>query len=115
MPRTAPGDVAQIAFRRSGRLARGRVLASWPGHSLDAKHLYDGLIEAHPDDARPMLAKGLLLRQQGRGVDADRAFLQARALVLAVGERISRIAEPTDFEYYPIRDEEPDSGETASR
>ncbi|KAL6779141.1 CGL74 [Auxenochlorella protothecoides x Auxenochlorella symbiontica] len=63
------------------QLARGRVLASWPGHSLDAKHLYDGLIEAHPDDARPMLAKGLLLRQQGRGVDADRAFLQARALV----------------------------------
>lgn len=36
-------------------------------------------------------------------------------LVLAVGERISRIAEPTDFEYYPIRDEEPDSGETTSR
>ena len=30
-------------------------------------------------------------------------------LVLAVGERVSRIAEPTDFEYYPIRDEEPES------
>jgi hypothetical protein len=31
-------------------------------------------------------------------------------LVLAVGERISRVAEPTDFEYYPIRDEERDAG-----
>ncbi|HTU15853.1 MAG TPA: hypothetical protein VMF31_11715 [Solirubrobacterales bacterium] len=36
-------------------------------------------------------------------------------LVLAVGERISRVAEPTDFEYYPIRDEEPDSGDSPSR
>lgn len=36
-------------------------------------------------------------------------------LVLSVGERISRIAEPTDFEYYPIRDEEPESEQTPSR
>ncbi len=36
-------------------------------------------------------------------------------LVLAVGEKISRIAEPTDFEYYPIRDEEPESDSPASR
>lgn len=28
-------------------------------------------------------------------------------LVLAIGERISRIAEPVDYEYYPVRD--PDS------
>lgn len=26
-------------------------------------------------------------------------------LVLLVGERISRIAEPVDYEYYPVRDE----------
>lgn len=26
-------------------------------------------------------------------------------LVLAVGEKISRIAEPVDYEYYPVRDE----------
>lgn len=26
-------------------------------------------------------------------------------LVLAVGERISRIAEPVDYEYYPVHDE----------
>ena len=36
-------------------------------------------------------------------------------LVLAVGEKVSRIAEPTDYEYYPIRDEEPDSEPPASR
>jgi len=36
-------------------------------------------------------------------------------LVLSVGERISRIAEPTDFEYYPIRDEEPDPQSPSSR
>jgi hypothetical protein len=28
-------------------------------------------------------------------------------VVLAVGERISRIAEPTDHEYYPIRPDGP--------
>ena len=27
-------------------------------------------------------------------------------LVLAVGERISRIAEPVDYEYYPVRKRE---------
>ncbi len=30
-------------------------------------------------------------------------------LVLAAGDRISRIAEPVDYEYYAVRD--PDSGE----
>ncbi|MGK2956004.1 MAG: hypothetical protein ACSLFI_10090 [Solirubrobacterales bacterium] len=36
-------------------------------------------------------------------------------LVLAVGDRLSRIAEPTDYEYYPIRDQEPDSEPPPSR
>ncbi len=27
-------------------------------------------------------------------------------ILLAVGEKISRIAEPVDYEYYPVRDEE---------
>lgn len=26
-------------------------------------------------------------------------------LVLAVGDRISRVAEPVDYEYYPVRDD----------
>jgi len=29
-------------------------------------------------------------------------------LILSVGEKISRKAEPVDHEYYPIRPEEPD-------
>lgn len=29
-------------------------------------------------------------------------------LVLAVGERVSRMAEPTDYEYYPTRAEDPE-------
>lgn len=33
-------------------------------------------------------------------------------LVLAVGERISRIAEPVDYEYYPVRG---DSGRESNR
>lgn len=36
-------------------------------------------------------------------------------LVLAVGDRLSRITEPTDFEYYPIRDEEPESDPPPSK
>ena len=38
-------------------------------------------------------------------------------LVLAVGDRISRAAEPEDFEYYPVRaGEQPsDKSETAER
>ncbi|MCB0857756.1 MAG: hypothetical protein KDB57_06510 [Solirubrobacterales bacterium] len=27
-------------------------------------------------------------------------------LLLSVGERISKIAEPVDYEFYPVRDEE---------
>jgi len=38
-------------------------------------------------------------------------------LVLAVGDRISRLAEPEDYEYYPVRSGErpPDKSETAQR
>jgi hypothetical protein len=38
-------------------------------------------------------------------------------LVLAVGDRISRAAEPEDYEYYPVRagEETPSKSETAER
>lgn len=37
-------------------------------------------------------------------------------LVLAVGDRISRIAEPKDYEYYPVRTGElPDAGSQTRR
>ncbi|MCB0869218.1 MAG: hypothetical protein KDB52_00130 [Solirubrobacterales bacterium] len=34
--------------------------------------------------------------------------------VLSVGERISRIAEPVDYEYYPVRDEDEDQEERST-
>gem|GEM_PF-1430650 len=30
-------------------------------------------------------------------------------VVLAVGERISRLVEPVDYEYYPVRDDDEES------
>ncbi|MCO5316757.1 MAG: hypothetical protein M9938_11445 [Solirubrobacterales bacterium] len=36
-------------------------------------------------------------------------------LVLAVGERISRAAEPVDYEYYPVRDPDPDEDPEAGQ
>jgi hypothetical protein len=38
-------------------------------------------------------------------------------LVLAVGDRISRAAEPEDYEYYPVRagEQPPEKSETAER
>ena len=37
-------------------------------------------------------------------------------LVLALGERVSRMAEPTDYEYYPIRaDEREDERESEQK
>lgn len=32
-------------------------------------------------------------------------------LVLAVGDRVSKLLEPTDYEYYPVRDEDPGDAE----
>jgi hypothetical protein len=29
-------------------------------------------------------------------------------LILAVGDRVSKLIEPNDYEYYPVRDEDPD-------
>ncbi len=36
-------------------------------------------------------------------------------LVLAVGERVSKLLEPEDYEYYPVRDEDPQESEGPSR
>jgi hypothetical protein len=34
-------------------------------------------------------------------------------LVLAVGDRVSKLLEPEDYEYYPVRDEDPqESGDS---
>jgi Flp pilus assembly protein TadD len=74
----------------SGRLGElelglllGKAYSQWRGHSGDAVAQYDALAAAHPDDFRPPLAKGLLLRREGREGDAQRYLLQARYLAPA--------------------------------
>lgn len=32
-------------------------------------------------------------------------------LVLAVGDRVSKLLEPEDYEYYPVRDEDPEESQ----
>ncbi|PRW18340.1 tetratricopeptide repeat-containing [Chlorella sorokiniana] len=59
-------------------LLSGKTYATWRGHAADAVAVYDGLIERFPEDFRPYLAKGLLLKDQGREGDATRYFIQAK-------------------------------------
>ena len=62
-------------------LLRAKALAALPGRADDAAQVFENLIAANPDDFRPLLAKGLALRQQeGRALAADKALLRARVL-----------------------------------
>jgi hypothetical protein len=36
-------------------------------------------------------------------------------LMLAIGDRVSRVLEPKDYEYYPVRDEDPEEPPSDSR
>ena len=45
---------------------------------------------------------------RGRFETAISAASPLLDLILAVGERVSKIIEPNDYEYYPVRDEDPD-------
>ena len=55
-------------------------------------------------------ARGTLTPAQRRNRERVETLIGFAApfldLVLAVGERISRIAEPQDYEYYPVRADE---------
>lgn len=64
-------------------LLLAKAYSQWRGHIPDALAQYDQLIEKYADDFRPLLGKGLLLRQQGREGDAQRMFIQARYLAPA--------------------------------
>lgn len=59
-------------------LLLAKTYAQWRGHVPDALAVYDSLIEARPEDFRAYLAKGLLLKEQGREGDAQRYFIQAK-------------------------------------
>jgi hypothetical protein len=54
------------------------VFSQWERHDSDALAVYDAIIDKNPADFRGYLAKGVLLRRQGRKGDMQRAFLQAR-------------------------------------
>ncbi|XP_048139914.1 uncharacterized protein LOC115755813 [Rhodamnia argentea] len=58
-------------------LLLGKAYSEW-GHVSDAVSVYDGLISSHPNDFRGYLAKGIILKQNGRAGEAERMFIQAR-------------------------------------
>ncbi|KAL2641248.1 hypothetical protein R1flu_008835 [Riccia fluitans] len=60
-------------------LLLGKSYAAW-GKPGDAVSVYDGLIASYPDDFRGYLAKGILLKDQGKTADSERMFIQARYL-----------------------------------
>ena len=60
------------------QLLLGKTYAAWQGHVGDALEVYDRLIESRPEEFRGYLAKGLLLKANGRLADAERSFIQAK-------------------------------------
>ncbi|KAI3455747.1 hypothetical protein Pfo_012410 [Paulownia fortunei] len=62
-------------------LLLGKAYSDW-GHISDAVSVYDQLISSHPDDFRGYLAKGIILKENGSIGDAERMFIQVRALML---------------------------------
>jgi hypothetical protein len=63
------------------RLLRAKALAA-RGDAAAAEALFDALAAEAPEDFRPLLAKGLFLRDQGpgRALAADKALVNARLL-----------------------------------
>lgn len=52
---------------------------------------------------------------RGRFETAISAAAPLLDLLLAVGDRVSKLIEPNDYEYYPVRDEDPDEAPPPSR
>jgi hypothetical protein len=62
------------------------------------------------DPTTPLPSRGALTPAQRRNRERVERLIGVAApfldLLLAVGDRISRIAEPQDYEYYPVRADE---------
>ncbi|XP_034582278.1 uncharacterized protein [Setaria viridis] len=58
-------------------LLLGKAYSDW-GHISDAVSVYDKLITEHPEDFRGYLAKGIILKENGKAGDAERMFIQAK-------------------------------------
>ncbi|CAK9146123.1 unnamed protein product [Ilex paraguariensis] len=69
--------VHPVTFVDLVELLLGKAYSDW-GHVSDAVSVYDQLISSHPDDFRGYLAKGIILKENGKVGDAERMFMQAR-------------------------------------
>ncbi|CAM0905735.1 unnamed protein product [Alopecurus aequalis] len=58
-------------------LLLGKTYSDW-GRISDAVTVYDKLITEHPEDFRGYLAKGIILKQNGKAGEAERMFIQAK-------------------------------------
>ncbi|XP_020580811.1 uncharacterized protein LOC110024950 isoform X2 [Phalaenopsis equestris] len=58
-------------------LLLGKAYSDWD-HVSDAVAVYDQLISKYPNDFRGYLAKGIILKENGKVGDAERMFIQAR-------------------------------------
>lgn len=58
-------------------LLLGKAYSDW-GHVSDAVAVYDQLISKYPNDFRGYLAKGIILKENGKVGDAERMFIQAK-------------------------------------
>ncbi|XP_066389775.1 protein SLOW GREEN 1, chloroplastic-like isoform X2 [Miscanthus floridulus] len=71
--RQKPQDIDPIQVD----LLLGKAYCDW-GHISDAISVYDTLITEHPEDFRGYLAKGIILKENGKAGDAERMFIQAK-------------------------------------
>ncbi|CAL5076001.1 unnamed protein product [Urochloa decumbens] len=58
-------------------LLLGKAYSDW-GHISDAVSVYDKLITEHREDFRGYLAKGIILKENGKAGEAERMFIQAK-------------------------------------
>uniref|UniRef100_A0A0D9WXR4 Tetratricopeptide repeat-like domain-containing protein n=1 Tax=Leersia perrieri TaxID=77586 RepID=A0A0D9WXR4_9ORYZ len=58
-------------------LLLGKAYSDW-GHIGDAVAVYENLIAEHPEDFRGYLAKGIILKENGKSGEAERMFIQAK-------------------------------------
>ena len=76
---SAPGSTYGGLDATEVALLRAKATAA-AGDSGAALEVLDKLIEARPEDFRPLLAKGLQLRNAGRQLAAEKVLLKARFL-----------------------------------
>ncbi|KAM0835730.1 hypothetical protein ACQ4PT_062756 [Festuca glaucescens] len=68
-------------------LLLGKAYSDW-GHISDAVTVYDKLITEHPEDFRGYLAKGIILKQNGKAGEAERMFIQAKFFAPEAGKAL---------------------------